>query len=144
MTTCSVRYESHLSDKARSSEASRFSITKIWYAYALEVLHRLNQQLGNLFNFHCKCNPLLKISFAFFEISNSKFTLAWTLFSPHFVQKSLTSAKLLRRYVCWSSRLRWEQTPKTNADWDARRGSAGVCEAVLRVFLGGLLKWKLW
>jgi len=33
MTTCSERYEPHLSDKARSSEASRFSITKIWYAY---------------------------------------------------------------------------------------------------------------
>jgi len=33
MTTCSVRYEPHLSDKARSSEASGFSITKIWYAY---------------------------------------------------------------------------------------------------------------
>ena len=32
MTTCSVRYEPRLSDKARSSEASRFSITKIWYA----------------------------------------------------------------------------------------------------------------
>jgi len=30
--TCSVRYEPRLSDKARSSEASRFSITKIWYA----------------------------------------------------------------------------------------------------------------
>ena len=29
-----VRYEPHLSDKARYSEASRFSITKIWYAYA--------------------------------------------------------------------------------------------------------------
>jgi len=28
MATCSVRYEPHLSDKARSSEASRFSITK--------------------------------------------------------------------------------------------------------------------
>jgi len=35
MTICSVRYEPHLSDKARSSEASRFSITKIWYAYKL-------------------------------------------------------------------------------------------------------------
>ena len=33
MATCSVRYEPHLSDKARSSEASRFSITKIWYVY---------------------------------------------------------------------------------------------------------------
>jgi len=33
MTKCPVRYEPHLSDKARSSEASRFSITKIWYAY---------------------------------------------------------------------------------------------------------------
>jgi len=33
MATCSVRYESHLSDKARSSESSRFSITKIRYAY---------------------------------------------------------------------------------------------------------------
>jgi len=33
MATCSIRYEPHLSDKARSSEASRFSITKIWYAY---------------------------------------------------------------------------------------------------------------
>jgi len=33
--TCSVRYEPHLSDKARSSEASRFSITKIWYAYLI-------------------------------------------------------------------------------------------------------------
>jgi len=32
MTTCSVKYETHLSDKTRSSEASRFSITKIWYA----------------------------------------------------------------------------------------------------------------
>jgi len=29
MTTRSVRYEPHLSDKARSSEVSRFSITKI-------------------------------------------------------------------------------------------------------------------
>jgi len=28
MATCSVRYEPHLSDKARSSEESRFSITK--------------------------------------------------------------------------------------------------------------------
>jgi len=27
-----VRYEPHISDKARCSEASRFSITKIWYA----------------------------------------------------------------------------------------------------------------
>jgi len=27
-----VRYGPHLSDKARCSEASRFSITKIWYA----------------------------------------------------------------------------------------------------------------
>jgi len=35
MATCSVRYEPHLSDKARCSEASRFSITKIWYAYVL-------------------------------------------------------------------------------------------------------------
>jgi len=26
-----VRYDPHLSDKARCSEASRFSITKIWY-----------------------------------------------------------------------------------------------------------------
>jgi len=33
MTTRSVRYEPHLSDKSRSSEVSRFSITKIWYAY---------------------------------------------------------------------------------------------------------------
>jgi len=33
MTTCSVRYEPHLSDKARSSEASQFSTTKIWYGY---------------------------------------------------------------------------------------------------------------
>jgi len=32
MATFSVRYEPHLSDKARSSEASRFSITKIWHA----------------------------------------------------------------------------------------------------------------
>jgi len=28
MITCSVTYEPHLSDEARSSEASRFSITK--------------------------------------------------------------------------------------------------------------------
>ena len=28
-----VRYKPHLSDKARCSEASRFSVTKIWYAY---------------------------------------------------------------------------------------------------------------
>jgi len=28
MASCSVRYEPHLSDKARSSEASRFSVTK--------------------------------------------------------------------------------------------------------------------
>jgi len=28
-----VGYEPHLSDKARSSKASRFSNTKIWYAY---------------------------------------------------------------------------------------------------------------
>jgi len=28
-----LRYEQHLSDKALCSEASRFSITKIWYAY---------------------------------------------------------------------------------------------------------------
>jgi len=33
MATCSVRYEPHLSDKARSSEVSRLSNTKIWYAY---------------------------------------------------------------------------------------------------------------
>jgi len=33
MVTCSVKYEPHLSDKARSSDASRFSITKIRYAY---------------------------------------------------------------------------------------------------------------
>jgi len=26
-----VRYESHLSDKARCSEASQFSVTEIWY-----------------------------------------------------------------------------------------------------------------
>jgi len=31
-TCCSVRYEPHLSDKAGSSEASRFSVTKIWHA----------------------------------------------------------------------------------------------------------------
>jgi len=28
-----IGYEPHLSDKARSSKASRFSKTKIWYAY---------------------------------------------------------------------------------------------------------------
>jgi len=28
-----VGYEPHLSDKARSSKASRFSNTRIWYAY---------------------------------------------------------------------------------------------------------------
>jgi len=32
MTPCSVRYEPHLSDKARSSEASWFPITKTSYA----------------------------------------------------------------------------------------------------------------
>jgi len=33
MATCSVRYKPpHLSEKARSSEASRFSIKKIWHA----------------------------------------------------------------------------------------------------------------
>jgi len=30
-----ARYESRLSDKARCSEASRFSIIKIWYAYLI-------------------------------------------------------------------------------------------------------------
>jgi len=33
MATCLIKYEPHLSDKVRSSEASRFSITKIWCAY---------------------------------------------------------------------------------------------------------------
>jgi len=28
-----VGYQPHLSDKSRCSEASRFSITKIWYSY---------------------------------------------------------------------------------------------------------------
>ena len=40
-----VRYEPHLSDKARCSEASRFSITKIWYAYAYCV-NKLRQNVG--------------------------------------------------------------------------------------------------
>jgi len=32
-----VRYEPHWSDKVRCSEASRFSITKIWYAYIYSI-----------------------------------------------------------------------------------------------------------
>jgi len=38
MATCSVIFEPHLSDQARSSEASRFSITKIWYALSMCIL----------------------------------------------------------------------------------------------------------
>jgi len=34
-----VKYEPHISDKSRCSEASQFSITKIWYAYFWKVLN---------------------------------------------------------------------------------------------------------
>jgi len=52
MATCSVRYEPHLSDKARSSETSRFSITKIWYVYSgwsLQFLPKPEQDLESDF-----------------------------------------------------------------------------------------------
>jgi len=37
-----VRYEPHLSDKVCCSEASRFSVTNIWYAYGLQDRILLN------------------------------------------------------------------------------------------------------
>jgi len=58
MATCSVRYEPHLSDKARSSETSRFSITKIWYVYSgwsLQFLPKPEQDLES--DFWMKTGP---------------------------------------------------------------------------------------
>jgi len=40
-----VRYVPHLSDEVRCSEASRFSITKIWYAYACSSVEMLKRYM---------------------------------------------------------------------------------------------------
>jgi len=55
-----VRYETHLSDKVHCSEASQFSITKIWYAYLGE-----NKYVTNNVSMNASVTPIHLKLFSF-------------------------------------------------------------------------------
>ena len=84
-----VRYKPHLSDKVHCSEASRFSITKIWYAYWVGLsstclsIMQCRQENTN-------CLPELKPCHNLSILGDGKITQ--TVILPHDAKKILPSS----------------------------------------------------